>query len=157
MAWDLNVFSVMFSFHFRTGRNIYCCTKNSSENICLRWENLFFQIPEFDNLYLDMNGIIHMCSHPEDDNPHFRITEEKIFEAIFHYIEVWNNPTTYETGRNCSEQQFSRCNEWSSLRIDPILFVLGLVQNDTSQEGILHGYRWSCTKGKNESAKRSSI
>ena len=35
-----------------------------------------------------MNGIIHMCSHPEDDNPHFRITEEKIFEAIFHYIEV---------------------------------------------------------------------
>ena len=155
MAWDLNVFSVMFSFHFRTGRNIYCCTKNSSENICLRWENLFFQIPEFDNLYLDMNGIIHMCSHPEDDNPHFRITEEKIFEAIFHYIEVWNNPTTYETGRNCSEQQFSSCNEWNSLRIDPILYVLGLVQNDTSQEGILHGYRWSCPKGKNESAKRS--
>ena len=118
-------------------------------------KSFFFQIPEFDNLYLDMNGIIHMCSHPEDDNPHFRITEEKIFEAIFHYIEVWNNPTTYETGRNCSEQQFSSCNEWNSLRIDPILYVLGLVQNDTSQEGILHGYRWSCPKGKNESAKRS--
>ena len=47
-----------------------------------------FQIPEFDNLYLDMNGIIHVCSHPEDDNPHFRITEEKIFSDIFHYIEV---------------------------------------------------------------------
>ncbi|XP_048250324.1 5'-3' exoribonuclease 1-like isoform X3 [Haliotis rufescens] len=46
-----------------------------------------FQIPEFDNLYLDMNGIIHICSHPEDDNPHFRITEEKIFSDIFHYIE----------------------------------------------------------------------
>jgi len=35
-----------------------------------------------------MNGIIHVCSHPEDDNPHFRITEEKIFADIFHYIEV---------------------------------------------------------------------
>jgi len=46
------------------------------------------QIPEFDNLYLDMNGIIHVCSHPEDDNPHFRITEEKIFADIMYYLEV---------------------------------------------------------------------
>merc|ERR1712130_784633 len=45
------------------------------------------QIPEFDNLYLDMNGIIHPCSHPNDDDPHFRITEEQIFRDIFHYIE----------------------------------------------------------------------
>ena len=35
-----------------------------------------------------MNGIIHICSHPNDDDPHFRITEEKIFQDIFHYIEV---------------------------------------------------------------------
>ncbi|XP_015922998.1 5'-3' exoribonuclease 1 [Parasteatoda tepidariorum] len=46
-----------------------------------------FQIPDFDNLYLDMNGIIHTCSHPNDDDPHFRITEEKIFANICHYIE----------------------------------------------------------------------
>ncbi|XP_064610977.1 5'-3' exoribonuclease 1-like [Liolophura sinensis] len=46
-----------------------------------------FQIPEFDSLYLDMNGIVHVCSHPEDDNPHFRITEEKIFTDVSHYIE----------------------------------------------------------------------
>lgn len=46
------------------------------------------QIPEIDNLYLDMNGIIHVCSHPNDDDPHFRITEEKIFQDVFHYIEV---------------------------------------------------------------------
>jgi len=47
-----------------------------------------YQMPEFDNLYLDMNGIIHVCSHPDDNNPHFRITEEKIFADISHYIEV---------------------------------------------------------------------
>ncbi|XP_068209934.1 5'-3' exoribonuclease 1-like isoform X1 [Palaemon carinicauda] len=47
-----------------------------------------YQIPEFDNLYLDMNGIIHVCSHPNDNDPHFRMTEEKMFKDIFHYIEV---------------------------------------------------------------------
>lgn len=47
-----------------------------------------FQIPDFDNMYLDMNGIIHNCSHPDDSNPHFRITEKKIFEDIFHYLTI---------------------------------------------------------------------
>jgi hypothetical protein len=32
--------------------------------------------------------VIHQCSHPNDEDPHFRITEEKIFKDIFHYIEV---------------------------------------------------------------------
>ncbi|XP_076050628.1 5'-3' exoribonuclease 1-like isoform X2 [Oratosquilla oratoria] len=47
-----------------------------------------YQIPEFDNLYLDMNSIIHTWSNPDDADPHFRITEEKIFKDIFHHIEV---------------------------------------------------------------------
>ncbi|CAL4126734.1 unnamed protein product, partial [Meganyctiphanes norvegica] len=47
-----------------------------------------YQIPEYDNLYLDMNGIIHVCSHPNDNDPHFRMTEEKMIQDIFHYIEV---------------------------------------------------------------------
>ena len=47
-----------------------------------------FQIPDFDNLYLDMNGIIHPCSHPNDDDPHFRKTEEDVFADVCHYIEV---------------------------------------------------------------------
>uniref|UniRef100_A0A914V899 5'-3' exoribonuclease 1 n=1 Tax=Plectus sambesii TaxID=2011161 RepID=A0A914V899_9BILA len=46
------------------------------------------QVPEFDNLYLDMNGVIHTCSHPNDDDVHFRISEEQIFKDIFHYIET---------------------------------------------------------------------
>ncbi|BEJ17836.1 hypothetical protein CspHIS471_0701040 [Cutaneotrichosporon sp. HIS471] len=46
-------------------------------------------IPTFDNLYLDMNGIIHNCSHPpsSEDDPHFRITEEQMVLAIFQYID----------------------------------------------------------------------
>jgi 5'-3' exoribonuclease 1 len=44
-------------------------------------------IPEYDNLYLDMNGIIHNCSHGNDDDPMFRITETHIFLAIFNYID----------------------------------------------------------------------
>mgnify|MGYP002477577266 FL=1 len=33
-----------------------------------------------------MNGIIHNCSHPNDDDASFRISEEDIFLAIFSYI-----------------------------------------------------------------------
>ncbi|GAA6000306.1 hypothetical protein JCM10207_007950 [Rhodosporidiobolus poonsookiae] len=44
------------------------------------------RIPEFDNLYLDMNGIIHNCSHPNDDDASFRISEHDIFLAVFAYV-----------------------------------------------------------------------
>ena len=44
-------------------------------------------IPEFDNLYLDMNGLIHPCSHGNADDVHARITEQQIFLNIFAYIE----------------------------------------------------------------------
>ncbi|KAJ3341305.1 hypothetical protein HDU93_005275 [Gonapodya sp. JEL0774] len=45
------------------------------------------RIPEFDNLYLDMNGIIHPCSHPNDGDAHFRITEQEIYQNIFDYVD----------------------------------------------------------------------
>jgi 5'-3' exoribonuclease 1 len=45
------------------------------------------RIPEFDCLYLDMNGIIHNCTHKDSDSPTFRITEDQMFIAIFNYIE----------------------------------------------------------------------
>ncbi|XP_015791407.2 LOW QUALITY PROTEIN: 5'-3' exoribonuclease 1-like [Tetranychus urticae] len=49
------------------------------------------EIPEFDNLYLDMNGIIHACSHPNDEDVHFRLPEEVMVKDIFKYIEVLFN------------------------------------------------------------------
>lgn len=38
-----------------------------------------------------MNGIIHNCSHPNDNDIHFRISEEQIFKDIFFYLETLFN------------------------------------------------------------------
>lgn len=40
---------------------------------------------EYDNLYLDMNGIVHPCSHPEDRPP--PSNEEEMMLAIFEYTD----------------------------------------------------------------------
>lgn len=52
-----------------------------------------FQIPQYDNLYLDMNSIIHTCSHPSDSDIHFRIgkkefSDEDIFQNVSRYVEI---------------------------------------------------------------------
>jgi len=46
--------------------------------------------PEFDNLYLDMNGIIHNCTHPSNGNHEASgdaLTEREMMLGIFHYID----------------------------------------------------------------------
>ncbi|KAI2798804.1 5'-3' exoribonuclease 1 [Blomia tropicalis] len=57
-----------------------CINENVNQN----------NIPEFDNFYIDMNGVFHICSHPSDDI-HFRLTESQIFENISVYVEFLFN------------------------------------------------------------------
>ena len=45
---------------------------------------------EYDNLYLDMNSILHNCSH-SNDGEISRLTDEQIFGAIFAYIDYLFN------------------------------------------------------------------
>lgn len=46
------------------------------------------QLPDVDNFYLDMNGIIHNCTHPCDGDVHFRLSEADMFDDIFNYVET---------------------------------------------------------------------
>jgi 5'-3' exoribonuclease 1 len=51
--------------------------------------------PEFDNLYLDMNGIVHNCTHGDSPAMDLKqaaalpkpLTESEIFAKIFKYID----------------------------------------------------------------------
>ncbi|BDA46451.1 5'-3' exoribonuclease 1 [Coccomyxa sp. Obi] len=42
-------------------------------------------VPEVDNLYLDMNGIIHNCTHGND--PGTKLTETEMIIKVFNYLE----------------------------------------------------------------------
>lgn len=41
--------------------------------------------PEIDNLYLDMNGIIHNCTHAND--PNLKLTETEMVLRVFNYLD----------------------------------------------------------------------
>lgn len=43
------------------------------------------ETPLVDNLYLDMNGIIHNCTHGND--PGTKLTEEEIIVKVFGYLD----------------------------------------------------------------------
>ena len=42
---------------------------------------------EFDNLYLDMNGIIHTCTHGDSTRMGETLTEAEMVERIFQYTD----------------------------------------------------------------------
>jgi 5'-3' exoribonuclease 1 len=44
-------------------------------------------LPEFDNFYLDMNGIIHACTHPNNDVAANSLTVREMMLSIFRYVD----------------------------------------------------------------------
>lgn len=42
---------------------------------------------EFDNLYLDMNGIIHPCTHGNNNDEIIVLDETAMFKKIFGYVD----------------------------------------------------------------------
>ena len=55
-----------------------------------------FQFPDYDNLYIDMNGIIHVCAgyineeheNPDDASVTPEVIEKKLFTYVCQYIEA---------------------------------------------------------------------
>lgn len=44
-------------------------------------------LPEIDNFYLDVNGIIHACTHPHEDALSNKLTIKEMMLGIFRYID----------------------------------------------------------------------
>jgi len=98
------------------------------------------RIPEFDCLYLDMNGIIHNCTHNDSDSATFRMTEDKMFIAIFNYIEV---------GKRCIIR-LSIFNPISDA-------IEASLRQDQTQTVVLYGDRWCSAASEDESTKSPTV
>lgn len=44
-------------------------------------------LPDIDNFYLDMNGIIHSCSHPNNEDVSKSLSTREIMLALFRYVD----------------------------------------------------------------------
>ena len=59
--------------------------------------------PEIDNLYLDMNGIIHNCTHANQRE--VKLTEEDMMLKIFDYLDKVRRPCHAATLRHGAVRQ----------------------------------------------------
>ena len=63
-------------------RRRYFCAMHSTLTTCV-----FFLLSRADCLYLDMNGIIHNCTHSDKMDPSIVLTNDQMMTKIFQYIE----------------------------------------------------------------------
>ena len=70
---------------------------------------------ECDNLYLDMNGIVHNCTHGDDDALRLHLSEAQIFTNIFKYLDKGQRGFPYtphsplHSTARCTHLRLSRC------------------------------------------------
>jgi hypothetical protein len=95
-------------------------------------------VPTFDALYLDMNGIIHNCTHGDPSDEAFQLTEDQMFKDIGDYIStlfrIIKPRTFWRVGRGDLSD----------------LMCVG-------RQGLLHGCRWRGSSCEDEPAASTPL
>jgi hypothetical protein len=106
---------------------------------------------EMDNLYLDMNGIVHPCTHPEGKPP--PANEQEMMLEIFKYTDRVVNMVR---PRKLLVIAIGMCEFHRSVLFRNLL-ACGKPHLDVHANEFHVTNRWCCTKSQDEPAARTSF